>query len=348
MSGLLGRAPYGPRDDDHLLAELNALTRHHRAGCMEYQRIWPGETDAATLEDVPYLHAGLFKHLHLRTSGETIKHERAVLSSATTSGISSRIILDQRSAGLQSASSIAILKDFVGNDKRPLLILDSARSLAQRRELPARLAAAMSLQPLASEIRFLLDAVDEPESVRWDTLTATLAEHGAILVYGFTYILWLAFGAGRMPAPVRDALRGKRVHFIHSGGWKKLEAMQVSRAAFDAALLEGLDSASRVVDFYGLVEQIGVVYPLCAEGFRHVPVWASVIARDTATLSPQVDAPGQLQLMNTLAWGAPYHSVLTEDVGRVVPGRCGCGRSGPRFELLGRLPNAELRGCANV
>ena len=129
---------------------------------------------------------------------------------------------------------------------------------------------------------------------------------------------------------------------------EKVEAQKVDRESFDATLLRDLDPSSRVVDYYGLVEQVGVIYPLCEAGYRHVPAWADVVVRDTATLRPLTGEPGQLQLMNVLAWGAPYHSVLTEDVGRIVPGACPCERQGPRFELLGRLPKAELRGCANV
>ncbi|MDT8322190.1 MAG: hypothetical protein RQ826_16865, partial [Xanthomonadales bacterium] len=72
------------------------------------------------------------------------------------------------------------------------------------------------------------------------------------------------------------------------------------------------------------------------------------LVRDAWTLESLVDRPGQLQLMNTLALGAPYHNVLTEDLGRIVSGDCACGRSGKRFELLGRVPKAEVRGCANV
>lgn len=350
MSQLLVKPPYGPRDDATLLSELNALTRHHRAGCPEYARIWPGLADAERLEDVPFVHVGLFKRLALRTRTEASStRERAVLSSATTSGTSSRIYLDESSAHLQGESSTSILRDFVGGAKRPLLVLDSARSLAQRREMSARLAAAMSLQALATEIFFILPNVEEPQSVRWDVVADVLSQHDDLLVYGFTYILWLAFGAaGNVPDEVKTLLRGKRVHFIHSGGWKKLEAISVDRATFDGALLDGLDGSSRVVDFYGLVEQIGVVYPLCEQGFRHVPVWADVIVREATTLEPLIGEVGQLQFMNPLAWSAPYHSVLTEDIGQIVPGRCDCGREGPRFELLGRVPKAELRGCANV
>ncbi|MBS2023551.1 MAG: acyl-protein synthetase, partial [Deltaproteobacteria bacterium] len=127
-----------------------------------------------------------------------------------------------------------------------------------------------------------------------------------------------------------------------------LEALAISRAQLEDRLLSRVALGSKVIDYYGLVEQVGVIYPLCEHGFRHVPVWADVLVRDAHTLAPVTDAGGLLQLMNPLARGAPYHSVLTEDLGRIVSGPCACGRSGKRFELLGRIPKAEVRGCASV
>ncbi len=73
-----------------------------------------------------------------------------------------------------------------------------------------------------------------------------------------------------------------------------------------------------------------------------------MIVRDPWTLEPLVGATGQLQLINVLAYGAPYQSVLTEDLGEAVDGPCPCGRPGRRFRLAGRVPKAEVRGCANV
>jgi len=57
----------------------------------------------------------------------------------------------------------------------------------------------------------------------------------------------------------------------------------------------------------------------------------------------------QLQLMNVLARGAPYHSVLTEDLGTIVTHRLRLrAPRGSPFDLVGRVPKAELRGCAVV
>jgi hypothetical protein len=348
VTELLARPPYGARDDARLVAELDALTAHHRAGCPAYARIAPARAPAAATTDLPFVHVGVFKHLDLRTAAAGIEHQRVLTSSATTSGVSSRIALDAKSSKLQSESTQAIFRDWLGADPRPLLVLDSVASLRKRGELSARIAAAMSLRPLASDIAFLLHDAADPRSVDWSELARQARSHPRLLVYGFTWILWQAWGAAAIPDEARAALAGARVDFVHSGGWKKLEAAAVDRARFDAALTATTGPGSRVIDYYGLVEQVGVIYPLCEHGARHVPVWADVIVRDPYTLAPLADAVGQLQFLNLTAWGAPYHSVLTEDLGRLLPGACPCGRSGPRFELAGRVPDAELRGCANV
>lgn len=348
MSSLLSAQPFVARDDDLLLAELIELSKWHLNGCPNYRRVWPNWAGAKSFDALPYLHVGAFKHTLFQTQHAETQHQRILTSSSTSGAAPSQIALDAHSSELQSNSSLAILTDLVGSSTRPLLILDDSRSLRRRGELSARSAAALSLRPLATEIHFLLGDAGAAESLDWDRLRCVLNAHDELLVYGFTWILWQAWGGAAIPQDIREALRGKRVHFVHSGGWKKLEALRVDRQMFDDALLNGLDPTSRVVDYYGLVEQVGVLFPLCEYGFRHAPRWAQVIVRDAWTLDPLSESVGLLQMMNPLAWGAPYHSVLTEDLGRIVPGDCNCGRQGVRFELLGRIPHAELRGCANV
>jgi hypothetical protein len=338
--------PYAPRDDAALLAELTAVTRHHLAGCEPYAKIVGDFPEPQTLADIPFVHVGVFKDMLLRTTGTGIRHHRLLASSATTSGISSQVALDDRSGALQGESTQRILMDWLGETRAPLVILDSARAIRGQGALSARLAAALSLRPLATDLSFVLPDANAPEGLDWKSVLRA-AQGPELLVYGFTWILWTAWANGQMPDEVRERLREVRVHFVHSGGWKKLESLQVDRATFEAALLNGVAPGSTVLDYYGLVEQVGMIYPLCSAGRRHVPRWGEVIARDPWTLQPTTGS-GQLQLMNPLAWGAPYHSVLTEDMGHVTDSPCPCGRPGRTFVLEGRMPKAEVRGCANV
>ncbi len=233
MSTLLqGKNPYASRKDDLFLSEMNALTHFHLNGCPEYRQIWPGFENTTELAELPFLHVGLFKRLTLKTEAEGVKHQRTLKSSATSSGVSSLISLDETSSELQSASTLAILKDFVGDRIRPLLVLDSSQSLLARGGVSARIAAALSLRPLASELHFLLEDEGDHESLKWAILKEQLQQNDDLLVYGFTWILWLAWGAAKFPDDVSELLAGKRIHFVHSGGWKKLEEAQVEPCHF--------------------------------------------------------------------------------------------------------------------
>jgi hypothetical protein len=170
------------------------------------------------------------------------------------------------------------------------------------------------------------------------------------LAYGFTFLLHQAHrelaeaGIVKEPAHPESAL-------LHSGGWKRLVEAAVDKETFDRTVAGpwGLPP-SRVIDFYGAVEQVGVPYPDCAQGRKHAPYWAEVLVRDGDTLqSLGVGEVGLLQLVSCLPLSAPNHSVLTEDLAEVaVEDGCPCGRRGRAFVFRGRAPRSELRGCSDV
>lgn len=58
---------------------------------------------------------------------------------------------------------------------------------------------------------------------------------------------------------------------------------------------------------------------------------------------------GIVQVVSMLPESYPGHSLLTEDEG-VILGEddCPCGRRGKYFKILGRLPQAEIRGCSDT
>jgi hypothetical protein len=206
--------------------------------------------------------------------------------------------------------------------------------------------AAMALVPLSAGVSFVLDApLDERCELDPSRLDALLEFNEHIRIYGLTWAIWTAFATA--PVSLAEKLRTRRIDFVHSGGWKKLEALAVPASKFDATLLAMSGPGSSVVDFYGLVEQVGVIFPACAAGARHIPRWAQVVIRDPITLAPIDDGVGLLQLLNPLARGAPYASVLTEDLGEWVRS-CSCVLGGRAFVLRGRLPASDVRGCGNV
>ena len=62
-----------------------------------------------------------------------------------------------------------------------------------------------------------------------------------------------------------------------------------------------------------------------------------------------VGESGIIQLLSVLPYSYPGHSILTEDEG-VLLGEddCDCGRLGKYFKIVGRLKEAEIRGCSDT
>ena len=225
-------------------------------------------------------------------------------------------------------------------------------STAAGPELGARGAAIRGLQPFASEVTYCLKP-DESGNLTLDLdqlrRFAQARRSEQVLVYGFTYILWKYLVKPLLEADISLKMPG--VHILHSGGWKLLQAEAVDKKSFNEGLARVFGcSPDRVIDFYGMVENVGVIYPDCAEGNKHVPAFADVIVRDPLTLRPvRQGEQGIVQVCSVLPTSFPGHLLLTEDIAEVVAyDGCRCGRRGTSFRFVGRVPKAEIRGCGNI
>lgn len=334
-----------------LKEELDYASEKH-AGYRNYVEHWPVDYRSATeIADLPYLPVGLLKAdppLSLVT-GDEIK--RTLTSSATTSQLPSRVVLDLPTARRMTKGIVTIIRDFIGRARRPFLVVDTA-SYQGGQALGARGAAIQGLQPFASEATYCLELNDQGEL----TLNQGRLEQFArglkdteVLVYGFTFILWNYLVKPLSAKGV--CLNLPKARILHSGGWKRLENQAVEKEQFSRELGRVFGcSSDRVVDFYGMVESVGVIYPDCPEGNKHAPAFAEVIVRNPLTLEPV--APGEhgiLQVCSVLPTSFPGNLLLTEDMARVMAyDGCACGRRGISFRFAGRVPKAELRGCGNL
>ena len=278
--------------------------------------------------------------------------KRTLTSSATTGQVPSRIVLDAATARRMSKGVITIARDFIGSSRRPYLVIDTPESLAAQTQLGARGAAIQALRSFATEIVCCLQRGEHGDSsLDLNKLLACAAKwkDSEILVYGFTYVIWTELVQPLQRQGITLDLPNVRV--LHSGGWKRLEQQAVTRDAF----IEGVSSlfgcsAERIVDYYGMVENVGVIYPDCAQGNKHVPNFADVIVRDPLTLAPvKAGERGLIQVCSVLPTSFPGFLLLTEDMAEVMGyDDCPCGRKGTSFRFAGRAPKAEVRGCGNL
>jgi hypothetical protein len=356
---LLAVPPYGLAPQDREPAFLALLKDELDYACsrnskyQNYVRHWPIEARAALkVADLPYLPVSLLKAEPAFALVELREIKKTLTSSFTTGQMPSRIALDSPTARRMSKAVAAITQDFLGAHRRPYLVVDVPGSVAQGPEMGARGAAIQGLMPFASEVTYCLRADSTGDLVlERDKLLEFAKAHSdsTVLVYGFTYILWEYFAKPLISNSI--SLRMPNVHILHSGGWKRLQDEAVDKKSFNRGLAQVFGcSADRVIDFYGMVENVGVIYPDCAEGNKHVPAFGDVIVRDPLTLEPVgAGKQGMIQVCSVLPTSFPGHLLLTEDLAEIVShDGCRCGRRGTCFRFVGRVPKSELRGCGNI
>ena len=115
-----------------------------------------------------------------------------------------------------------------------------------------------------------------------------------------------------------------------------------------AAVL-GMDPR-QVLDFYGMVEQVGTVFVDCPAGNKHSPAFADVIPPRPHSLRPvEPGESGIIEVLSVLPSSYPGHALLTEDQGTLLGiDDCPCGRKGRYFRFTSRIQRAEVRGCGDT
>jgi phenylacetate-coenzyme A ligase PaaK-like adenylate-forming protein len=337
-----------PEKQALLTAELSGLTAFHKTACPAYRAILeaygadaqPGGSDA------PCLPVSMFK-LHDLASVPPESVFKTMTSSGTTGQRPSKIVLDADTARLQTRALTRIMTSFLGPKRLPMLIIDNPGVVKDRRSFSARGAGILGMMTFGRDHTFALQ--DEDMAIDWAALDAFAEKYRGqpIVAFGFTFMVWRHFiqalqAAGRK-LPFQQAT------LVHSGGWKKLESEAISNDQFKQSAAEwcGFD---HVHNFYGMVEQTGSVFVECEAGHLHAPVFADIVFRDPLDWREcEVGEAGVAQVLSVLPRSYPGHSLLTEDRG-VLLGEddCACGRQGKCFQILGRLPKAEVRGCSDT
>ena len=344
--------PYGMAKAEKqafLTEELKTLSLHHAQRCPEYARMLDAvgcdPAGIQSFEELPPLPVRLFKEFSLKSVPEEDLH-RTMTSSGTTGQQVSRIFLDRETSTLQSKVLAAIMADFLGKQRLPMIILDTSAVIKNRAMFSARGAGILGFSMFA---RDKLYALDENMQLDVDGLTAFLDKHQGedIFLFGFTFMIWQHFidqlkKTGYQPDLSRGIL-------VHGGGWKKLADQHITTEQFKEALRDTC-GLSRVHNYYGMVEQTGTVYMECECGHLHAPVWSDITIRRASDFSvAEVGETGLIQVSSLLPRSYPGHVLLTEDEGRILgEDDCPCGRKGKTFEILGRIKRAEVRGCSDT
>lgn len=331
-----------------LLTALTALTAHHQAECPPYKdilaKLWSAGP-AASLVELPFLPVRLFKHERLQSvnDAEIIK---TMTSSGTSGQNVSQIFLDKQTSALQVKVLSRIMREFIGPHRLPMLVIDCRATIANRLKFSARTAGILGFSMFGRDIEYALDDDMTFNEVR---VLAFLEKYAgqAVLMFGFTFIVWLHLLRWL-------EIEGKKLPLgqgtlIHGGGWKQLQTQAVDSAEFRARL-RAVTGIERVHNYYGMVEQTGSIFMECEHSHLHASAWSDVIIRNQRDFKPLgVGQPGLIELLSVIPHSYPGHVLLSEDEGVLLGvDDCSCGRKGKYFKVLGRIQNAEVRGCSDT
>ena len=335
-----------------LTKRLMELTKLHKQNCHEYADILDtiscDERELKSYKDLPFLPVRLFKELTLKSVSQ--KDVVKIMTSSGTSGQKvSRIYLDRVTSSNQQKAMVKIVKEFTGSTRMPMVIIDCPSVIKDRNMFSARGAGILGFSMFGAKPIY---ALNDDMQLDVERLENFLTQHKGetILLFGFTFMVWQYFYKELLRlkdnGKIFDLSNGI---LIHGGGWKKLINEAVSTEKFRVAMKDvcGLE---KIHDYYGMVEQTGCIYMECECGHLHASIFSDVITRKPKDFSEcDIGENGILQVVSTIPESYPGHSLLTEDEG-VILGEddCPCGRKGKYFKIIGRLKNAEIRGCSDT
>ena len=92
------------------------------------------------------------------------------------------------------------------------------------------------------------------------------------LFFGFTNLVWDKF---------LKKLKNKKLNFknsilLHGGGWKKLTEKSINEKKFKKEVKNKLN-IKKVINYYGMVEQVGSIFFECEKGFFHSSIFSEVL-----------------------------------------------------------------------
>ena len=328
---------------------LKELSLKHYQKCEKYRKIVDklncNLSEIKNYTEIPFLPVRLFKEFDLK-SIPTEEVFKTMTSSGTSGQAVSKIYLDKTTAANQQKTLVKIVSDFTGASRMPMLIIDSPSVIKNRNMFSARGAGILGFSIFGADRTY---ALDDDMNINIPVIEAFLEKHKGqkILLFGFTFMIWQFFYKKLKELNIKLDLSNGIL--IHGGGWKKLVNEAVSKEEYKQSLNDVCGIKS-VHDYYGMVEQTGCVYMECEYGHLHASIFSDVIIRNPKDFSiTKTGEKGLIQVCSLLPESYPGQSLLTEDEGIILgEDDCPCGRKGKYFTILGRIKNAEIRGCSDT
>jgi hypothetical protein len=296
------------------------------------------------LESLPFLPVSIFKKFKLKSVLES-EIFKTIHSSATTGNNPSTIFLDRITSQRQTKALVSIMSNFL-LEKKDFIVFDTKESKQDSSEVKSRSSAIRGFLPFMQTINFVLD-----EQLSLNVEKIQSFKHGnSYCIFGFTWLLYKIINENNNEE-IKNYLRSfNHPNILHIGGWKKLQDLKITKEDFYDQISDFFDTPKeKIIDIYGMTEQLGTIYPDCEYGNKHVPVYSEIIIRNPNTLrEEEIKKTGLIQLISPIPHSYPGVSLLSDDLGHIVGiDDCPCGRKGKYFVFDKRSDKVEVKGCGD-
>ena len=237
------------------------------------------------------------------------------------------------------------MQTVLGNNRLPMLIIDQDPKIQNRSTFNARAAAIYGFSIFGKDPTYLLNKKNE---IDYKILNLFLKKYANknFFIFGFTSLVFDNLVLKLSQKLIKNDF--KNGILVHGGGWKKMENLKVTNKSFKDKLSKKL-KLKNVYNYYGLVEQTGSIFIECKDCSSFVTsIFSDVLIRDKHLNIVKDGEKGLIQLFSLLPKSYPGHSILTEDLGKIVNNNCKCKARGKRFVVYGRAKESEIRGCSDV
>lgn len=322
------------------------LTKHHYKNCTQYRNIldnYKFKPSTKNISNLPSVHVSLFKERELISV--TKKNISSILlSSGTSTGNQSKIFVDRNTSVFQKKVLSKIFKNHISEEKIPIFFLENQSILKNSNLMNAKSAAISGFSLFGSQINFLLN---ENKILNLDNFIKHLKNiKSNFLVFGFTYDVYEKL-IKNLNNKFDKSLFKKGI-LLHGGGWKKLENIKINNIEFNK-LLNNKFGFSKIINYYGLIEQAGSIFFTCKNNNFHTSFFSDIDILDKNLEISEFNKKGIVQLKSLVPFSYPGHKIVTEDVGMILgEDNCSCGKMGKYFKIFGRLKKSPSRGCSNV
>jgi phenylacetate-coenzyme A ligase PaaK-like adenylate-forming protein len=351
---LLSSKPY-EKDTKLFLGALKEELKFHYKNCIEYKKFCDKKEfdpfKEYDLESIPYLPVSIFKKFELLSVSKD-EIIRTIHSSSTTGNLPSIISLDKITVNRQIIALNSIIKDFLTEKKKSFVVLDDENTVKTNQlNLSSRGSAIRGMLLFAKGFDFVLDKNLELVKEKLQKAKNNCDLDNSC-IFGFTWLIYQVIQNNKNNKEITKILSDiKQPKVLHIGGWKKLNNVNINKKQFDAQVSDFFNtSEENIIDVYGMTEQLGIVYPDCSAGNKHVPIFAEILIRD---INDQRILPngksGFIQILSPVPHSYPGISILTDDIGEIRGvDDCLCGRKGKYFIFKKRSEVAEPKGCGDT